>query len=128
MEIPGCGNRGAKYGADYCVNKSDRPSNYLVIKGRKLGDCQGDCQGDCDNDGDCIEDLECFKRNRQALIPWEEWEEVPGCEGKGEKNKDYCYDPNLWFEALSICEIFQIQIREKWNRRLIPGRFNPFLL
>merc|ERR1711971_1229786 len=45
----------------------------------------GLCEGDCDNDGECAPGLKCFQRS--ALQP------VPGCEGLGKSNWDYCYDP-----------------------------------
>ena len=41
---------------------------------------------DCDEDTDCGDGLYCFKRD--------EYEEVPGCQGKGNKGSDYCYSPD----------------------------------
>ncbi|CAJ1905157.1 unnamed protein product [Cylindrotheca closterium] len=43
------------------------------------------CQGDCDGDKDCKGDLQC--------MPRDDFEPVPGCQGAGEKAKDYCADP-----------------------------------
>ncbi|CAE8682945.1 unnamed protein product [Polarella glacialis] len=43
------------------------------------------CQGDCDSDSDCASGLRCFQR--QSL------ESVPGCQGVGVVEFDYCYDP-----------------------------------
>ena len=43
------------------------------------------CQGDCDRDSECDTGLRCFQRGA--------YEPVPGCEGAGASNIDYCYDP-----------------------------------
>jgi hypothetical protein len=71
---------------DYCVKPREnelvlmgdngRPSNAFPLQA---------CQGDCDSDSDCAGSLKCFQRDRR--------EAVPGCIGKGQRGKDYCYDP-----------------------------------
>jgi len=43
------------------------------------------CQGDCDSDADCKNNLHCFKRD--GFAP------VPGCDGLGTSNYDYCILP-----------------------------------
>ena len=51
------------------------------------GDCAGgcdECEGDCDNDDQCKGDLYCFKRD--------DFEDVPGCLGRGVRGKDYCVE------------------------------------
>ena len=40
------------------------------------------CEGDCDEDADCATGFYCFKRRK--------FESVPGCEGSGVREKDYC--------------------------------------
>mmetsp|Transcript_24525 Transcript_24525/g.70698 ORF Transcript_24525/g.70698 Transcript_24525/m.70698 type:complete len:463 (+) Transcript_24525:212-1600(+) len=50
------------------------------------------CEGDCDGDKDCQKGLKCFYRKRNNP-----WEPIPGCQGSGEKGRDYCYDPNDYF-------------------------------
>jgi len=45
------------------------------------------CMGDCDTDAGCMEGLKCFQRS--------EYTTVPGCDGIGMKDSDYCYDPEL---------------------------------
>jgi len=45
------------------------------------------CTGDCHRDDDCMEGLKCFQRSGYTT--------VPGCDGIGTKDLDYCYDPKL---------------------------------
>ena len=82
-EVLGCEGSGLD-GKDYCF---ERPENYLWIMGDNGLPQEnfplGNCEGDCDNDADCAEGLTCFQRNGL--------EEVLGCEGSGQKGKDYCY-------------------------------------
>ena len=80
--VPGCAGEG-KPGDDYCTV---RPSDtYLSITGedKNLGRCEGNCgdDDDCgtDNHGN---DLGCFKRRG--------FDPVPGCDGLGAKDKNYC--------------------------------------
>jgi hypothetical protein len=49
----------------------------------------GLCEGDCDNDNECEGNLLCFERQGVTGDS-----PVPGCEGVGVTDKDYCYDPN----------------------------------
>lgn len=63
------------------------------VSGKNCGKGQcGKCEGDCDNDNECQNGLKCFFRKRKNP-----WEPVPGCQGQGEKGRDYCYDPNDYF-------------------------------
>ena len=43
-------------------------------------------EGDCDSHRDCKGRLKCFERNN--------YEKVPGVNGRGVRGGDYCYDPN----------------------------------
>ncbi|CAB9521159.1 beta-induced protein ig-h3 [Seminavis robusta] len=45
----------------------------------------GLCQGDCDTDEDCLDELLCYQRDYQEM--------VPGCSGRGETSYDYCVSP-----------------------------------
>lgn len=45
------------------------------------------CVGDCDKDAGCEKGLKCFQRSGYTT--------VPGCDGIGNKDSDYCYDPEL---------------------------------
>ena len=77
--VPGCTGSGI-YQWDYCV---DRPEAYLFYTGDNLGSEQyGLCEGDCDSDDDCQGSLVCFQRD--------EYTPVPGCDGEGGYDKDYC--------------------------------------
>ena len=79
--VPGCSGEGV-YRNDYCAF---RPPNYLLyVKDKWL---LGFCEGSCDTDDDCQGDLVCFQRsskNGNSTVP------VPGCDGVGRKNSDYC--------------------------------------
>jgi len=80
--VPGCAGEG-KPGDDYCTV---RPSDtYLLYTGGREN--LGRCEGNCGNDDDCgtdnhENDLGCFKR--RGLDP------VPGCDGLGVKDVNYC--------------------------------------
>ena len=84
--IPGCEEVG-NAGTNYCFA---RPENYLWIMGDDGTPEEvyplGICEGNCDVDADCAEGLACFQREGS--------EEVPGCEGAGQKGMDYCYLPS----------------------------------
>ena len=75
---------------------TDSPNNFpdLVVVGND-GDQDVfplvECEGDCDTDDDCAGNLECFKRNQ--------FENIPGCSGRGEPGTDYCIvsDPEIGF-------------------------------
>jgi len=58
--------------------------------------------GDCDRDSDCESGLLCFER--------QDFEQVPGCSGSGQKEKDYCYEayklPDA-LEAIGDCTVSQ---------------------
>jgi len=75
-EVPGCTNQG-EAGDDYCT---DRPSSTYLARGymKPLGLCVGHCE----KDEHCEGDLVCFKRKS--------FDPVPGCDGDGDKGKDYC--------------------------------------
>ena len=45
------------------------------------------CTGDCDSDAVCEGGLKCFQRHGYT--------HVPGCDGFGKEDYDYCYDPDL---------------------------------
>mmetsp|Transcript_2625 Transcript_2625/g.5642 ORF Transcript_2625/g.5642 Transcript_2625/m.5642 type:complete len:440 (-) Transcript_2625:343-1662(-) len=78
--VPGCTGNG-NIDTDYCVV---RPLNYLSTSTTFPLEF---CQGDCDSDDDCASDLICEQRN--GVSP------IPGCEGTGETNSDYCRYPDL---------------------------------
>ena len=84
--IPGCEEVGDS-GTNFCL---ERPENFLWTMGDEGKPEEvyplGICEGDCDTNEDCAEGLECFQRSGL--------EEVPGCNGFGEKGKDYCYLPS----------------------------------
>jgi len=92
-EVPGCRGKGVK-DYDYCFMPG--PTD-LIIKGDDNDPEHSfplaGCQGDCDEDKDCAEGLHCFKRD--------DLEEVPGCQGKGNKGSDYCYSPDAMEEMSS---------------------------
>lgn len=75
---------------------TDKPNNFpdLVVLGND-GDQDvfplAECEGDCDNDDDCAGNLVCFKRDQ--------FENIPGCSGRGESGTDYCIvsDPEIGF-------------------------------
>lgn len=46
------------------------------------------CKGNCKSEKECAQDVKCFKRKK--------FEKVPGCDGDGEKGKDYCYHAGLF--------------------------------
>merc|ERR1719399_347782 len=43
------------------------------------------CKGDCDKDAHCKAGLKCYQRNGKTS--------VPGCDGSGKSDYDYCIDP-----------------------------------
>jgi len=74
---------------------ADGDNNVLVcdrthptLHGDDLNPTQllGQCEGDCDNDSDCVQPLVCYQREGNEL--------VPGCEGSGISNFDYCTNPD----------------------------------
>ncbi|GKY97739.1 hypothetical protein MPSEU_000732100 [Mayamaea pseudoterrestris] len=82
--VPGCAGEGVSM-LDYCykplpgilVVMGDGADNYLEYPLQK-------CQGECYNDDDCTGDLRCWVRTY--------YEPVPGCEGFGTRDRNYCYD------------------------------------
>jgi hypothetical protein len=91
--VPGCSGLGKK-NTDYCFDEEN--SNLPVLKpivegswGEKLpaGHQLDLCEGDCDMDSECKEGYVCFQRDDE--------EPVPGCSGKGERERDYCSEPVL---------------------------------
>jgi hypothetical protein len=97
--VPGCEGEG-KRGTDYCyiVNTPTEAEETITAEAgetttvlTKVGD-NGEpsnvfplqvCEGDCDSDNECDKGLKCMQRSGT--------EAVPGCEGEGERGKDYCY-------------------------------------
>lgn len=63
------------------------PSPQLTYLGADPNGKLGLCVGDCDKDSGCEKGLKCFQRSGYTM--------VPGCEGVGNKDSDYCYDPQL---------------------------------
>lgn len=61
-------------------------------------------EGDCDSDNDCLGNLICIQREGTSSIP--------GCEGKGERGKDYCTNPSL---ALGDPN-YRFQLRLYWHQ------------
>jgi hypothetical protein len=82
--VPGCSGEGISM-LDYCfypppgtlVLMGDTVDSYLVYPLSK-------CQGHCHSDADCAGDLRCWKRTI--------YEPIPGCEGDGARDNNYCYD------------------------------------
>ncbi len=97
-----------------CLNKNFKPpdvlplqnnkvgppfrENFKIMEGMNLRDVNdpshkssrsklGKCQGDCDGDKQCKPGLKCFERNGYT--------KVPGCEGRGKRDWDYCTDADL---------------------------------
>jgi len=93
---PGCEGE-AVDGTDFCFDPADDPLIPPMGTLYRIGQ-DGDpswafplrkCWGDCDGDEDCLDGLECFKRNQgnqTNLRP-------PGCIGEGVGTADFCYDP-----------------------------------
>mmetsp|Transcript_26813 Transcript_26813/g.58154 ORF Transcript_26813/g.58154 Transcript_26813/m.58154 type:complete len:409 (+) Transcript_26813:97-1323(+) len=74
-DVPGCSGSGDR-DWDYCA--------FPELEEGSSGSKLGVCQGDCDDDSDCKGDLVCFERDG--------YEDVPGCNGRGDKDWDYCVD------------------------------------
>lgn len=83
------------------ISSDDDPSDSNVLTILSTKDCGKNecrhCQGDCDADSDCKGELRCFFRSG--------FKPVPGCQGEGVANKDYCYDPNGEYEATTTSRI-----------------------
>lgn len=79
--IPGCGGDGIS-NYDYCVDLGSIPPDHLATVGKNPTQTLGQCQGDCDDHDDCAEGLVCHKRDGTS--------EIPGCQGIGHTNYDYC--------------------------------------
>ena len=82
-DVPSCPSADTSTKDDYCVT---RLPTMLVIVGdngvpSSVFPLQ-ECEGDCDTDEDCDLNLVCQLRD--------DFEEVPGCIGKGSSGKDYC--------------------------------------
>mmetsp|Transcript_58505 Transcript_58505/g.174215 ORF Transcript_58505/g.174215 Transcript_58505/m.174215 type:complete len:949 (-) Transcript_58505:905-3751(-) len=93
--VPGCTGDGNTR-VDYCYDPriedvkddSKHPPNATSLT--YMFDCDeeslcGKCTGECKDDFGCALNLRCFERNRK--------QEVPGCEGDGNRGMNYCYDP-----------------------------------
>ncbi|KAL3935709.1 MAG: hypothetical protein SGBAC_008824 [Bacillariaceae sp.] len=90
--IPGCAGNANDLGTgseDFCIK---RPSDTYLISAFDDIDFAEDglyplpnCAGDCDTDVDCATGLTCFTRLGTGG--------VPGCEGEGEEDFDYCIIP-----------------------------------
>jgi len=83
---PGCAGLGEEEW-DYCYD----PEGLGLPKLKKVGvnpDTAKDpldvCAGDCDKNEDCKEGLVCYQRHSFMT--------VPGCEGRGDKDWDYCVE------------------------------------
>ena len=93
--VPGCSGTGLT-AYDYCV--------YPELNSIALDPTQTLqlCEGDCDIDSQCAGDLKCFQRDGIGNIP--------GCNGKGINNYDYCVYPELNSiaadptQTLQLCE------------------------
>ena len=84
--VPGCAGTANK-DWDYCIKKEDAVLDSSPgYKGKTSPGSHGLglCQGDCDKDSDCSAGLFCFQRTGKTP--------VPGCEGSGLTNYDYCVD------------------------------------
>ena len=95
--VPGCSGLGRR-GHYYCYEASLDPGPSVGPPLRNvlfcpIGGC-GECQGPCDVDGDCVEGLNCFRRNGL--------ERVTGCRGSGESGVGYCFrDPQVRMPPVS---------------------------
>ena len=82
--VPGCSGT-AEGKTDYCVVPTDDMLQYVGNNNRpREAFPLEECQGDCDSDDDCAGQLKCYQRSNDDL--------TPGCLGKGQERKDYCYD------------------------------------
>ncbi|CAK0845771.1 unnamed protein product [Prorocentrum cordatum] len=85
----GTNRRGRPDFGHCCQQKDNDWYTWLLYRpqlddfGQSLSGLQN-CQGDCDSDSDCEGALKCFHRDGYA--------EVPGCDGTGRRNWDYCYE------------------------------------
>lgn len=81
---PGCDGIG-KEGYDYCYDPDTLglPSLKNVAVNPKKAVAA--CSGDCDSDKDCEKGLVCYQRSGTT--------DVPGCQGAGKKDWDYCIEP-----------------------------------
>jgi hypothetical protein len=91
--VPGCSGLGGK-NTDYCFDEGnpDLPDLSIVEGSWKQNLPSGQerldlCQGDCDMDSECKGEYVCFQRDDETP--------VPGCSGKGERERDYCSEPVL---------------------------------
>jgi len=78
--VPGCHGQGTHQN-DYCYVPP--PSLKTVGNKNWSPGTLGHCEGDCDNDSHCKNGLKCFQRDS--------FESVPGCDGQGTHDYDYCY-------------------------------------
>ena len=78
--VPGCSGSGKK-DWDYCYD----PYGLDSSRGADGSSSMPKCAGDCDKDSDCAGNLKCWQRDGFSA--------VPGCNGVGTKDWDYCYDP-----------------------------------
>ena len=78
--VPGCSGSGTK-DWDYCYDPNGLDSSRGADGSRSMPKCAGDC----DKDSDCAGNLKCWERDG--------FTSVPGCNGIGVKDWDYCYDP-----------------------------------
>ena len=80
--IPGCSGVGTS-GKDYCAERPTEDTLFLRKNNGNLGACDGNCNSDTDCDGM----LFCASPNIDG--------EVPGCDGLGVSNVQYCRQPSL---------------------------------
>merc|ERR1712113_252421 len=80
--IPGCSGT-TQPGKGYCY-KPHRDTLVKVFSDAENGSL-GPCQGHCSHDDQCKSNLKCLQRTND--LP------VPGCNGKGISNTNYCYEP-----------------------------------
>jgi hypothetical protein len=89
-QVPGCNGLGLS-NYDYCIEQN------MELRGTESSPSHtlGLCEGDCDNDSDCADGLVCFQRS--GLV------EVPGCNGFGISDNDYCIEPRA--DLLTLTEL-----------------------
>lgn len=84
-QVPGCSGL-ATEGSKYCAKAvPDGTLQDYGFSGCSRTHPCGACQGDCDFDSHCEGDLICHQRDGFAA--------VPGCEGDGVGDADYCIHP-----------------------------------
>jgi len=81
---PGCDGIGTDF-YDYCYDPKSLGLPKLKSVAVTPKETLAVCGGDCDKDEHCEKGLVCYQRDGVTT--------VPGCEGQGKKDWDYCVEP-----------------------------------